>query len=101
MLETTRMPVEPIPDRCGFNSAVAFRTAFTRLVGMAPSRYRKAFRDGRDALRQGCAGCAAPSARTLAATSTLKRRLSAPSNSRLSGMRSPGRACLASPSSMM
>ena len=45
MLETTRMPVDLISNRCGFNSAVTFRTAFTRLVGIAPSRYRKAFRD--------------------------------------------------------
>lgn len=46
LLETTRLPVDLVADRCGFNSAVTFRTAFTRVVGIAPSRYRKAFHAG-------------------------------------------------------
>ncbi|SDF32111.1 transcriptional regulator, AraC family with amidase-like domain [Massilia sp. PDC64] len=43
LLESTRLSVDHVSDRCGFNSPVTFRTAFTRLVGVSPGRYRKSF----------------------------------------------------------
>jgi len=44
LLESTKAPVDLIAEQCGFNSTITFRAAFSRLVGIAPSRYRKAFR---------------------------------------------------------
>jgi transcriptional regulator GlxA family with amidase domain len=43
LLESTRLSIDHVSDRCGFNSPVTFRTAFTRLVGVSPGRYRKSF----------------------------------------------------------
>ena len=42
LLDATAEPVELIGRRCGFATPQAFRTNFKRVVGMSPSRYRKA-----------------------------------------------------------
>ena len=44
LLESTATPIDLVAEQCGFNSTITFRTAFSRLVGVAPSRYRNAFR---------------------------------------------------------
>lgn len=44
LLESTKTSIDLIAEQCGFNSTITFRAAFFRLVGVAPSRYRKAFR---------------------------------------------------------
>jgi len=42
LLEATAQPVESIGRCCGFATPLAFRTNFKQVVGMSPSRYRKA-----------------------------------------------------------
>jgi transcriptional regulator GlxA family with amidase domain len=43
LLETSSQSVEQVASACGFGSASAFRARFTRVVGTAPARYRRAF----------------------------------------------------------
>jgi transcriptional regulator GlxA family with amidase domain len=43
LLEETRLSVEEVAARCGFGGAVALRQHFGRVVGTAPSAYRRAF----------------------------------------------------------
>jgi len=42
LLDATAEPVESIGRRCGFATPLAFRTNFKQVVGVSPSRYRKA-----------------------------------------------------------
>jgi len=42
LLDGTAEPVESIGRRCGFATPLAFRTNFKQVVGVSPSRYRKA-----------------------------------------------------------
>jgi AraC family transcriptional activator FtrA len=42
LLDGTAEPVELIGRRCGFATPLAFRTNFKQVVGVSPSRYRKA-----------------------------------------------------------
>jgi AraC family transcriptional regulator, transcriptional activator FtrA len=42
LLEATAEPVESIGRCCGFATPLAFRTRFKQVVGVSPSRYRKA-----------------------------------------------------------
>lgn len=42
LLDETAEPVELIGRRCGFATPLAFRTNFKQVVGVSPSRYRKA-----------------------------------------------------------
>jgi transcriptional regulator GlxA family with amidase domain len=42
LLERTAEPVESVGRRCGFATPLAFRTNFKQVVGVSPSRYRKA-----------------------------------------------------------
>jgi transcriptional regulator GlxA family with amidase domain len=43
LLETTRVPIDRIAAKTGFESAVTFRKRFQRLVGVSPSLYRRQF----------------------------------------------------------
>ncbi len=43
LLETTALPVEDIAQQCGFASATLLRHHFDAEVGVAPTRYRRAF----------------------------------------------------------
>jgi AraC family transcriptional activator FtrA len=43
LLEESDLPVEQIASRVGFNSAVVLRDRFRRVVGVAPSDYRRRF----------------------------------------------------------
>jgi len=43
ILETTQLSVEHIATTTGFGSATAFRERFSRLVGISPQAYRRAF----------------------------------------------------------
>ena len=44
LLETTDASLEAISDRVGFGDAQVLRLHFRRIVGVAPSVYRKTFR---------------------------------------------------------
>jgi transcriptional regulator GlxA family with amidase domain len=44
LLETTELPIERVAEASGFGSAMAFRTRFRELVGVAPADYRRSFR---------------------------------------------------------
>jgi transcriptional regulator GlxA family with amidase domain len=46
LLETTELSVERVAEQAGFGSAMAFRTRFRELVGVAPADYRRSFRGG-------------------------------------------------------
>ena len=46
LLETTSLAVEQIATQTGFDSAPAFRDRFSRMVGVSPTAYRKAFGAG-------------------------------------------------------
>jgi transcriptional regulator GlxA family with amidase domain len=46
LLETTDLGIEQIATRSGFGSAPAFRDRFSRVVGLSPSAYRRAFSAG-------------------------------------------------------
>lgn len=46
LLETTDLPVEQVAARCGFGTATMLRRHFARLVGTAPSAYRRTFAHG-------------------------------------------------------
>ncbi|AUG80054.1 AraC family transcriptional regulator [Kitasatospora sp. MMS16-BH015] len=53
LLEETELGVGQIAARCGFGTAVAFRAAFVKRVGVVPSDYRRTFgRQGRGELRE-------------------------------------------------
>ncbi len=43
LLETTTMSIDEISGRCGFSSPTLFRHHFDQEVGVAPTRYRRAF----------------------------------------------------------
>ncbi|WP_424529639.1 GlxA family transcriptional regulator [Sphaerisporangium viridialbum] len=43
LLETTDLSVEQVATRCGFGTATMLRRHFSRVVGTAPSRYRRTF----------------------------------------------------------
>lgn len=43
LLEAGGLPVEVVAERCGFGSAETMRRGFLRVVGVAPSEYRKRF----------------------------------------------------------
>jgi transcriptional regulator GlxA family with amidase domain len=43
-LETSDAPVEWIAQNCGFGTSATLRLHFKRVVGVAPTDYRKAFR---------------------------------------------------------
>jgi transcriptional regulator GlxA family with amidase domain len=45
LLETTGMSIDEISARCGFSSPTLFRHHFDQEVGIAPTRYRRAFAD--------------------------------------------------------
>ena len=44
ILETTDLPVELVATETGFGSATGMRQHFQRMVGVAPSAYRRTFR---------------------------------------------------------
>jgi AraC family transcriptional activator FtrA len=46
LLESTDEPISRIAERCGLGKEVNLRHHFTRLVGVAPTSYRRAFRTG-------------------------------------------------------
>jgi transcriptional regulator GlxA family with amidase domain len=46
LLERSRLSIEEIAGRCGFETAAAFRIQFARRVGVPPSRYREQFERG-------------------------------------------------------
>jgi AraC family transcriptional regulator, transcriptional activator FtrA len=46
LLESTDEPVSRVAERCGLGKEVNLRHHFTRLVGVAPTSYRRAFRAG-------------------------------------------------------
>ena len=43
LLETTALTVEEVATRSGFEAAPTFRDRFSRIVGLNPTAYRKAF----------------------------------------------------------
>lgn len=43
LLETTSLPVDQIAERCGLGSPANLRHHFTRVVGVPPTAYRRAF----------------------------------------------------------
>ncbi|WKB55421.1 GlxA family transcriptional regulator [Eleftheria terrae] len=51
LLEGTRLPVERVATEVGFHSATALRAHFRRHVGVPPSAYRRAGREGQTAAR--------------------------------------------------
>jgi len=46
LLEETRLSVEEIAERCGFDSAALLRHHFNRVVGVPPKDYRRTFGSG-------------------------------------------------------
>lgn len=46
LLETTRLSVEQIATRTGFETAAAFRERFVRMLGTTPQAYRRSFGGG-------------------------------------------------------
>jgi AraC family transcriptional activator FtrA len=52
LLEVSDLPVDEVAARCGFGGAVALRQHFRRVVGTAPSAYRRAFAGGTAGARQ-------------------------------------------------
>jgi AraC family transcriptional activator FtrA len=46
LLEATDLPVEAVAARAGFGTAVGLRQHFARILGTAPTTYRRAFRGG-------------------------------------------------------
>lgn len=46
LLEAGRLDLERVAEACGFETLEAFRAAFRRNVGVAPSAYRKSFGQG-------------------------------------------------------
>ncbi len=49
LLEESRLSIDQIGVESGFGSTQSFRSAFTRIVGLAPARYRSARRAGQPA----------------------------------------------------
>jgi transcriptional regulator GlxA family with amidase domain len=47
LLETSRLSVEHIAERCGLGTPANLRVHFRRAVGVPPSDYRRTFGDGR------------------------------------------------------